>query len=157
MDEKQRLQLQNMIKTNNVEDQTDLIRKLNHSQILRNEINNMILLKAKYRGDDEKIYNECANECNFLFTYYTDIFNKVRKDEIDIGILNKFLDMLRRIEHGEMDQHEGSFAIGTLLKELYIDSALKKSEKLDAMSEKSPEPKRADVKISWNQFKKINK
>ena len=157
MDDKQRLQLQNMIKTNNVEDQTDLIRKLNHSQILRNEINNMILLKAKYRGDDEKIYNECANECNFLFTYYTDIFNKVRKDEIDIGILNKFLDVLRRIEDGEMDQHEGSFAIGTLLKELYIDSALKKSEKLDAMSEKSPEPKRADVKISWNQFKKISK
>jgi hypothetical protein len=157
MDEKQRLQLQNMIKTNNVEDQTDLIRKLNHSQILRNEINNMILLKAKYRGDDEKIYSECANECNFLFTYYTDIFNKVRKDEIDIGILNKFLDMLRRIEEGEMDQHEGSFAIGTLLKELYIDSALKKSEKLDAMSEKSPEPKRADVKISWNQFKKMSR
>jgi hypothetical protein len=157
MDEKQRLQLQNMIKTNNVEDQTDLIRKLNHSQILRNEINNMILIKAKYRGDDEKIYSECANECNFLFTYYTDIFNKVRKDEIDIGILNKFLDMLRRIEEGEMDQHEGSFAIGTLLKELYIDSALKKSEKLDSMSEKSPEPKRADVKISWNQFKKMSR
>jgi hypothetical protein len=56
-----------------------------------------------------------------------------------------------------MDQHEGSFAIGTLLKELYIDSALKKSEKLDAMSEKSPEPKRADVKISWNQFKKMSR
>jgi hypothetical protein len=157
MDDKQRLQLQNMIKTNNVEDQTDLIRKLNHSQILRNEINNMILLKAKYRGDDEKIYNECANECTFLFTYYTDIFNKVRKDEIDIGILNKFLDMLRRIEQGEMDQHEGSFAIGTLLKELYIDSALKKSEKLDSISEKAPEPKKAEVKISWKQFKKMSR
>ena len=43
MDDKQRLQLQNMIKTNNVEDQTDLIRNLKHSQILRNEINNMIM------------------------------------------------------------------------------------------------------------------
>jgi hypothetical protein len=157
MDDKQRLQLQNMIKTNNVEDQTDLIRNLKHSQILRNEINSMILLKAKYRGDDEKIYNECANDCNFLFTYYTDIFNKIRKDEIDIGILNKFLDVLRRIEDGEMDQHEGSFAIGTLLKELYIDSALKKSEKLDSISEKAPEPKKAEVKISWNQFKKMSK
>jgi hypothetical protein len=157
MDDKQRLQLQNMIKTNNVEDQTDLIRNLKHSQILRNEINSMILLKAKYRGDDEKIYNECANDCNFLFTYYTDIFNKIRKDEIDIGILNKFLDVLRRIEDGEMDQHEGSFAIGTLLKELYIDSALKKSEKLDSISEKAPEPKKAEVKISWNQFKKMSR
>lgn len=155
MDDKQRLQLQNMIKTNNVEDQTDLIRNLKHSQLLRNEVNNMILLKAKYRGDDEQIYNECVNECNFLFTYYTDIFNKIRKNEIDIGILNKFLEVLRRVEDGELDQHEGSFAVGTLLKELYVDSALKKAEKLDANLEKAPEPKKADIKISWKQFKNI--
>jgi hypothetical protein len=157
MDDKQRLQLSNMIKANNVEDQTGLIRNLRHSQILRNEINNMIVLKAKYRGDDEKIYTECASECNFLFTYYTDIFNKVRKDEIDINILNRFLDVLRKIEDGEMDQHEGSFAVGSLLKELYVDSALKKAEKLDANSEKAPEPKQAEVNISWKQFKRMNK
>jgi hypothetical protein len=157
MDDKQRLQLQNMIKTNNVEDQTSLIRNLKHSQIIRSEVNNMIMIKAKFRGDETKINEECINECNFLFTYYTDIYNKLRKDEININILNKFLDVLKRIEEGELDQHEGSFLVGTILKELYIDSALKKSEKLDAMSEKSPEPKRADVKISWNQFKKISK
>jgi hypothetical protein len=144
-----------MIKANNVEDQTGLIRNLKHSQVLRNEINNMIVLKAKYRGDDEKIYAECASECSFLFTYYTDIFNKVRKDEIDINILNRFLDVLRKIEDGDMDQHEGSFAVGSLLKELYVDSALKKAEKLDANSEKAPEPKQAEVKISWKQFKNM--
>jgi hypothetical protein len=157
MDDKQRLQLQNMIKANNVEDQTGLIRDLKHSQVLRNEVNNMILLKAKHRGDDEKIYSECVNDCNFLFTYYTDIFNKIRKNEIDINILNKFLDVLRKIEDGELDQHEGSFMVGSLLKELYVDSALKKSEKLDEQSEKAPEPKRAEVKVSWSQFKKMNK
>ena len=146
-----------MIKVNNVEDQTDLIRTLKHSQILRNEVNNMIMIKAKYRGDDERIYNECINESNFLFTYYTDIFNKIRKDEIDINIFNKFLDVLRQIEDGELDQHEGSFAVGTLLKELYIDSALKKAEKLDELSEKPIEPKKAEIKISWKQFKNINK
>jgi hypothetical protein len=117
----------------------------------------MIVLKAKYRGDDEKIYSECVNESNFLFTYYTDIFNKVRKDEIDINILNKFLDVLRQIEDGELDQHDGSFMIGTLLKELYVDSALKKAEKLDANSEKTPEPKRAEMEISWKQFKQSSK
>lgn len=155
MDDKQRLQLSNMIKVNNVEDQTELIRNLKHSQILRNDVNNMIIIKAKYRGDDEKIYNECINECNFLFTYYTDIFNKIRKDEIDIGILNKFLDVLRRIEDGELDQHEGSFTVGTLLKELYVDSALKKAEKLDEQFETKDQPKKAEIKISWNQYKKI--
>jgi len=158
MDDKQRLQLSNMIKTNNVEDQTELIRDLKHSQILRSDVNNMIMLKSKYRGDDEKIYNECINECNFLFTYYTDIFNKIRKDEININILNKFIDILRRIEDSELDQHEGSFAVGTLLKELYIDSALKKADKLDELNEKEKiEPKKAEIKISWKQFKKISK
>jgi hypothetical protein len=92
-----------------------------------------------------------------MFSYYTDIFNKVRKDEIDINILNRFLDVLKRIEDGELDQHEGSFLVGTLLKELYIDSALKKAEKLDEKYEKSPEPKKADINISWKQFKSINK
>jgi len=153
MDDKQRLQLSNMIKANNVEDQTDLISNLKHSQVLRNEINNMILIKAKYRGNDAKISEECINECGFLYAYYTDIFNKVKKDEIDIGILNKFLDVLRKIEECELDQHEGSFLVGTLLKELYIDSALKKAEKLNKQT--TPEPKRAEKNISWKQFKKI--
>jgi len=158
MDDKQRLQLSNMIKVNNVEDQTELIRNLKHSQILRTDVNNMILLKSKYKGDDEKMYNECINECNFLFTYYTDIFNKIRKDEISINILNKFIDILKRIEDGELDQHEGSFAVGTLLKELYIDSALKKADKLDELNEKEKvEPKKAEVNVSWKQFKKMNK
>jgi hypothetical protein len=156
MDDNQRLQLQNMIKANNVEDQTELIRNLKHSQILRNDINNMIMIKAKYRGDDEKITQECINECNFLFTYYTDIFNKVKKDEIDIGIFQKFLDVLRRIENGELDQHEGSFLVGTILKELYLDSAIKKADKLnEKYDEKPKETKKAENQISWKEFKKM--
>lgn len=157
MDDKQRLQLQNMIKANNVEDQTDFIRNLKHSQIIRNDVNNMILIKSKYRGDDNKIHEECVNECNFLFTYYTDIYNKIRKDEIDIGILNKFLDVLRRIEDGELDQHEGSFLVGSILKELYVDSALKKADKLNANEEPKPEPKKPEQNISYKQFKKFSK
>jgi hypothetical protein len=158
MNDKQRLQLANMIKTNNVEDQTELIRNLKHSQVLRNEINNMILIKAKYRGNDAKITEECIQECSFLYTYYTDIFNKVKKDEIDIHILNKFLDVLRKIEDGQLDQHEGSFLVGTLLKELYVDSALKKAEKLDEQIENNIiETKKAENEISWKQFKMMKK
>ena len=157
MDDKQRLQLQNMIKANNVEDQTDFIRSLKHSQIIRTDVNTMIMIKSKFKGDDAKIHEECINECNFLFTYYTDIYNKVRKDEIDIAILNKFLDVLKRIEDGELDQHEGSFLVGSILKELYVDSALKKADKLNANEEPKSEPKKPEVKISYKQFKKMNK
>ena len=159
MDDSQRLQLQKMIQANNVEDQTDLIRKLKHSEVLKNDINTLMLLKAKH-GDNQDMLNlEAMNECNFLFTYYTDIYNKVRKDEIDLAILHKFLEVLRRIEDGELDQHEGSFLVGTLLKEMYVDSALKKAEKLDKerMDEPKEETKGPAVNISWRQFKKINK
>ena len=51
MDDNQRLQLQNMIKANNVDDQTDLIRNLKHSEILRNEISKMMTIKSKYCDD----------------------------------------------------------------------------------------------------------
>ena len=157
MNDKQRLQLQNMIKTNNVEDQTDLIRNLKHSHILRSEINTLVLLKAKHRNNLEELNNESMQECNFLFTYYTEIYNKIKKDEIDLGILFKFIDVLRQIEDGEVDQHEGSFLVGTLLKELYVDSAVKKADKLNEEHEKNKEPEKAKVeplKISWKQFKK---
>jgi hypothetical protein len=159
MDEMQKLHLQKMIAANNVEDQTELIRQLKHSNIMRNELNQMLLLKAKYREEPEKIHLECMNECNFLFTYYTDIYNKIRKDEIDVKILNQFLDILEKIEEGEMDQHEGSFEVGTLLKKLYVDSALRKAEKLDEENKTSSDadPKKPIVEISWKQFKNINK
>ena len=63
MNDKQRLQLQNMISVNNVEDQTNLIRDLKHSVILKNEVNNLILIKSKYGNDMNKIMEECMNEC----------------------------------------------------------------------------------------------
>ena len=157
MNDNQRLQLANMIKTNNVEDQTGLIRELNHSVIIRNEVNTMLELKKKYADDPEKMHFECCNECNFLFSYYTDIYNKIRKDEIDINILHKFLDVLKQIEDGDLDQHEGSFRIGTLLKELYVDSALKKADKLDEQygTDKKEEPKKPVQTISWAAFKEM--
>jgi hypothetical protein len=153
MDDNQRLQLQNMIQANNVEDQTSLIRNLKHSDILRADVANLILLKSKYGDDTEKINIEGMTECNFLFTYYTDIFNKVRKGEIDLNILTQFLNILKDIEDGKLNQHEGSFQVGTILKEMYIDSALKKAEKLN--QEPTPEPKKPAVNISWNQFKNL--
>jgi len=157
MDDKQRMQLQDMINVNNIEDQTDFIRQLKHSQVIRNDVNNLIMIKAKYRGDDTKIHEEGVNECNFLFTYYTDIYNKIRKDEIDVGILNKFLDVLKKIENNELDQHEGSFLVGTILKELYVDSALKKADKLNEKGEPKPEPIKPVHNVSWSRFKQTNK
>ena len=159
MDETQRLHLQKMIAANNVEDTTELIRKLKHSHTLREDVNNLIMLKAKHCLDPDALHLEAMSECNFLFTYYTDIYNKIRKDEIDITILNSFLDVLEQIENGELDQHEGSFKVGTLLKKLYVDSALKKADKLNQENiedTNSKEERKPVMNINWKQFRKMN-
>jgi len=162
MDDKTRLQLQNMIKANNAEDQTSLIRELKHSEIFKKEIATLLKLKKQYANDQDKLHMECMIECSFLFNYYTDLYNKIRKDEIDMEILYQFLDVLKKIEDGMVDQHEGSFMVGTLLKKIYVDSALKKADKLEreraAEAANTPVIVREEpVEISWKQFKRMKK
>ena len=153
MDDNARLQLQKMIKANDVEDMTGLIRDLKHSVLLRNDINNLILLMYNYGNDSDDLYSAAVTDCTFLFTYYTDIFNKIRKDEIDLKILYRFLDVLRDIENGDLDQHEGSFVVGKLLKEMYIDSALRKADKLNEHN--VPIVKVEPKNVNWSSFKKM--
>ena len=159
MDANSRLQLNKMIQTNNVSDQTELIRNLKHSQILRQNINDLIVLKSEFFEKPDELHLEAINKCNFLFTYYTDLYNKIRKDEIDLKILFQFLDVLKKIEDGKLDQHEGSFEVGTLLKKIYVDSALKKAEKINKQ-EKSKEVEieliKPQVNISWKKYKQMH-
>jgi hypothetical protein len=101
----------------------------------------------------------CVNRCGFLFNTYTDIFNKVKKNEIDLTILGQLLGVLKMIEDGKVGQHEASVEVGQLLKQIYIDSALKKSEKLDKLhsGSSSSSSSSSDLppakKISWKQYK----
>ena len=151
MDDTARLKLQEMIKANNVSDQTETIRSLKHSSTLRENVNTMILLKNKHKNNLIELNEEASRECYFLYSNYTDIYNKIKKDEIDLVILFQFLDVLEKIECGELDQHEGSFEVGTLLKKIYVDSALRKADKLN---DARPEiEKNAGSSITWKQFK----
>ena len=62
----------------------------------------------------------------FLYNSYTNLFNRVIKDELDLEIMTKLLIVLKMIENGKINQHEGSVMVGKVLKELYVDSALKR-------------------------------
>lgn len=169
MDDNQRLQLQSMINENNVIDKTEMIRKIKHSSILRNEVNEMIQLKNIYKNNlsSPDFRDEAINKCKFLFQYYTDIFNKLRKDELNVNMLFDFLDILEKIEKGQLDQHEASFKVGSILKSMYIDSAVKHAENMEAKnnennnpdltSNQNPNSKPKSKDISWKHFKKIKK
>ena len=79
------------------------------------------------------------------------------KDELNLNILRKFIDTLRDIEDGIIDQHEASVKIGEILKQLYIDSALKREEKINAADKKrAPKHKKPVNNISWAKFKAAN-
>jgi hypothetical protein len=153
-----KLQLQEMIKSNDVEDKTDLIRATKHSKIIREQVKLLEQLKQEhselYKNNFQDFDTLTVEKCSFLFQNYTDIYNKVLKNEINLEILNKFLDTLELIENGEVDQHEASVKVGTYLKELYVDSALKKTEKMDA--ENSKDILNNDImEISWNEYKRV--
>ena len=67
-------------------------------------------------------------------------------------ILLRLINVLYDIEEGNVDKHEGSFEVGKLLKEIYIDSALKKADKLNAETGEI-EKKEPEENISWTQYK----
>jgi hypothetical protein len=90
-----------------------------------------------------------------------DIFNKMVKQEIDLTIMTKLLIVLKLIEDEKMDQHEGSVRVGTLLKELYVDAALKRSENLDKEYADSAAAdaavKKEPLQISWREYKYVSR
>jgi hypothetical protein len=154
-----KLQLQEMIKTNDVEDKTDLIRATKHSKLIREQVKLLEQLKQQhyelYKNNFQDFDTLTVEKCSFLFQNYTDIYNKVLKNEVNLEILNKFLDALELIENGEVDQHEASVKVGTYLKELYVDSALKKTEKMDAENSNKDDKNNEFVEISWSEYKRV--
>ena len=68
--------------------------------------------------------------------------------------MERFLNVLAQIEEGKVDQHEASVIVGKLLKEIYIDSALAKSNKID---EANPQTYKESKKISYKEYKKMIK
>lgn len=157
MNPNERLHLEKMIKANDVEDTTHKIRDLKHSRLIYEDVNNLLNLKKKYaileKTDAENFNKMCETQCNFLFMNYTDLYNKVLKNEIDLNLLLQLINVLGKIEMGHLDQHEGSFEVGKLLKHIYIDSALKKSEHIEEKHNEQIENPVEEINISWKEYR----
>jgi hypothetical protein len=163
MNNSERIHLDKMINANNVRDCTEDIREKKHSGKIYADVTRLLNLKAKYEKtlgetNPEKFDNMCVAQCSFLFNNYTDIFNKVKKNEMNLDILLKLIEVLKNIEEGLIDQHTGAFEVGKILKAMYIDSALLKAEKIDKKTgEKMPSIDTVVAKnISWKEFKQMD-
>lgn len=158
MNNGERLHLQKLISNNDeFTETTNIIRKIRHSTLIGNDVKELQNLKTKYArirsSNPEQFSRMCESRCSFLHSNYTDIYNKVKKDEIDLSILSQFLTILKEIEDGKLDQHDASYKVGTVLKEMYIDSALKK-EKNNPHNKRGKKSTFKKAKnISWAAYK----
>lgn len=163
MNPQEKLDLKKLIgKMDDYEDNTNGIREMKHSDSIRADIMKIEELKkshADLRKTDSFAFSQlCEAECIFLFYKYTDIYNRLLKDEVDLSIMKQALDVLKRIENGEIDQQEGSVIVGKLFHEIYVDSALRRSANLDAAASNekgssAAPPKNPVKKISWKEYK----
>ena len=151
MDGNQRLKLQEMITENNVNDNTNLIRMFRHSQRIRDDITKIAELRRDYgRLDKHRFDDLCKSRCSFLYNNYTDLYNRIMKNEIDMNVMDKVLTSLRKVEDSEMDQHEASFEVGMLLKKMYVDSAMRRQKA------REDEDRRKDKDKAREKLKKLN-
>ena len=154
MDSSQRLQLNQIIDENNVEDFTVQIRTKRHSGKIRESVTKMIDIIKANEGLDARALDELLMaDCAFMFNQYTDIYNRIKKQEIDISILWEFLNVLEKIETGESDQHAAAFEVGSLLKKMYIDSALRRTSDMD--NTETENTLRTGKSLSWNDYSKM--
>lgn len=157
----ERLDLKRMIDEMDSVDNTESIRNLKHSVRIRDDIRRIENLKkshAELRANDkDTFFVMCQKECSFLFENYDGIFKKVFNDELDLTIMTKLLSILKLIEDGKVDQHEGSVLVGRTLKELYIDSAVKHADNLDKQYEAEKIVQAEGKPISWQEYKKMNR
>ena len=164
----EKLNLTKLIRETEAEDNTEKIRRVRHSGKIKENVGIFLNLKKKYSRlsliDKEKFKKIVMSHCNFLWVNYTNLFNRLVNDELDIRILYKFIFKLEEIENGETNQHEASVDIGKILKELYVDIALKREKKYEEEENKkgkkgknNKNKERKPVSnISWNTFKKMN-
>jgi len=159
MNVKERIDFKKFLNQNpsTYEDNTEGIRRLKHSELISADILTLQTLKKQYAeirvSNPSHFLFLCQSNCSFLYNSYTDIFNRVFKDELDLALMSKALYTLQQIENGKINQEEGSILMGKLFYEIYVDSALKQGEKNDKIEEKK-EYLNNEKNIHWKDFKK---
>lgn len=153
----ERFNLKKLMNELDYEDNTETIRRLKHSTKIRDDMRNFERLKIEHaeirKTSPEQFFNIVQAECKFLYDNYSDIFRRMMNDEVNIITLSKLLIVLKLIEDCQIDQQDGSVRVGRLLKEMYLDSAVKRADDLDKVHAEGSESINEVKSISWSKFK----
>lgn len=165
----EKIDLKRLITENDSPDNTECIRKLKHSVFLKQDLDQFALLKVEHFGSlpndlstisKEKLQiiqdafeNSAQIKCKFIYDMYPDIFKKMIKNELDFGIFIKVIQVLKLIEEEKTDQHEASVIVGKILKDMYIDSAVRHANHLDEVYKDDKEEAIQGKTTTWKEYK----
>lgn len=153
----QGLNMKSLMDSDDYVNNTERIRELKHSELILEDIGKLCRIKKDHfhmkMVEEEKYNHLCETTAQFLFSNYTDLFRKVLKDELDMKMMVNFIGILKLIEEGKLDQYDASVKIGTILREMYVDSALRRGDNLDKEHAADAPVFVEPEKISWKAFK----
>ena len=135
MDPHEREHLKRLVDKSDADDNTAYIREFKNSEKILADARTIEALKRSNKemrtSDPDGFIELCREKAPFMFNAFTVLFNKLVADELNLAIFARMVHVLQNIENGIVDQHEGSVMVGKYLKEIYIDSAVRRGEKLD--------------------------
>jgi len=131
MNQDHREKLNEMLKDNDdAVDNTDYIREQKYSDKIKLDVEKLMIFKSKHKellATNRQEYDaKIKEECSFLSSTFPEVLDKLKEDNIDMKLMFQIIQIYRQIEEGKIDQHEASFMLGTVLKEIYVDTVISK-------------------------------
>jgi hypothetical protein len=144
--------LRRMMNDTDAADNTEYIRDFKNSERILSDVRTIEKLRRQHSDMDKAEFTElCQREASFLYNGFTIIFNKLVANEINLATLSRLIHVLQNIENGYLNQYDGSVQVGELLREIYINSAVLRGNKID---EENPTPEPViPQNISWREYK----
>ena len=120
--------IQRLMKENGTIDVTDTIRSERNSKRIKQDLTSFFKYSSTHQRLREKspsvFQNQARLICSFLHEKFPLVLEKLISDTMDIQTLFKFIRLLEMIEDGDLDQHEASFQVGLILKDMFINPAI---------------------------------
>ena len=163
MDPSDRIDLKKLMKAGERDyvDNTDGIRRLKHSDLIAADMKKMEELKESHASmranSPDDFASLCQKKCSFLFNAYTDIYNRLFKDQLDVNLMLEALRTLKQVETGKINQQEGSILMGKLFYKVFVSNAIKHEDSTNNVPVSSTDTDNSsgcdENKITWREYK----